>query len=77
MRRPKKRGAGCDAPAPQKIHLTGENLGVNDSLFQGIHWDDCSYHPSVKAWGKANWLTEEFETHLSKSNNPSKDEGEL
>ena len=77
MRRPKKRGAGRDATEPQKINLTGENARVNDSLFQGIHWDDCSYHPSVKAWGKANWLTEEFEAHLSKSNNPRKDEGEL
>ena len=77
MRRPKKRGAGRDATEPQKIHLTGENLGVNYSLFQVIHWDGFSYHQSVKAWGKANWLTEEFEAHLSKSNNPGKDEGEL
>ena len=77
MRGPKKRGAGRDATEPQKNNSTGGNTGVNYSLFQVIHWDGFSYHQSVKAWGKANWLTEEFEAHLLKSNNPGKDEGEL
>ena len=75
MKRPKKRGAGLAATEPQNKKLSGENIGLNDSLFQDIRWDDCSYHPSVKSWGKPKWLTEEFEAHLSKSTKPRKEGG--
>ena len=77
MKRLKKRGAGLATTEPRNMKLTAENIGLNGTLFQVKCSDDCSYHPSVKAWGKPNWLTEEFEAHLSESNNPRKVGGEL
>ena len=67
MKRPQKRGAGLAATEPLKRNLTGENCRLNDSDFQAIWYDEDLYHPMVKEWGKLNWLTEEFEEHLSKS----------
>ena len=75
MKRPKKRGAGLSATEPPNNKLSEEKIGLSCTLFQDIRWDDCSYHPSVKSWGKPKWLTEEFEAHLSKSTKPRKEGG--
>jgi hypothetical protein len=72
VKRPKKRGAGLAATEPQIKKLTGKNYGLSDSNYQAFQYDGYSYHPIVKEWGKLNWLTEEFEEHLSKSTEPRK-----